>query len=354
MNKCFPLLEHLSLWSVADTITTLTLPKAFLAPNLRHLALPSTSPPRRLRVLSSTASLVTLMLWNIQPSNYIRPRLLVARISSLSQLQDLSIGFAVPVPRPSSERELLGPQGATVTLPNLKTLAFYGVSAYLESLVSQIRVPLLERLDITLFNQLAFTIPHLSRLINTTKGFKLPTANVDFDRNEVTICAAHHKTLSQVLLLRVICKQLDWQIGSAAQICGPLIHVLSAVEDLRLNYYTVHMPTEFQKGQIDATTWHDLLRVFTGVVVIEISYGLLWELSRALKVGGVGSDLDFLPGLDMIFSEKISNVFTSFKCARKVEGRRTMHYDISLVSRPLDYLRQKRPPLLEDHPTRRH
>jgi hypothetical protein len=81
----------------------------------------------------------------------------VTRLSSLPQLEELSLGFYIPVPRPSAERELLGAHGAPVTLPNLKTLRFLGVSAYLESLVAQIRAPCLQELSIKLFNQIAFT-----------------------------------------------------------------------------------------------------------------------------------------------------------------------------------------------------
>jgi hypothetical protein len=66
--------------SAAENSIPLTLPKAFLAPNLRHLALPGISPPKRLRLLTSTVSLVTLKLSNIQTSSYFRPRLLVARL----------------------------------------------------------------------------------------------------------------------------------------------------------------------------------------------------------------------------------------------------------------------------------
>ena len=158
MDEHFPILQHLSLSFAGDKFTTLTLPKAFLALNLRHLALPSFSPPKRLRFLTSTVSLVTLVLRNIQKSSYFRPKLLASRLLSLPQLEELSIGFSSPIPRPSAERELLGEPGIPITLPNLKTLKFQGISAYLESFVAQIRVPLLNRVDITLFNQIAFAL----------------------------------------------------------------------------------------------------------------------------------------------------------------------------------------------------
>jgi hypothetical protein len=183
LDKHFPILEHLSLSFWPKKSIPLTVPKAFLSPNLRHLALPGISPPRRLRVLTSTLSLVSLELGNIQTSGYFRPRVLVACLSSLPQLEILFIEFSVPIPRPSTERKLLGIQGTPVTLPRLQNLRFKGGSSYLESLVAQIRVPLLEELDITLFNQIAFAQPHLYHLINITEGFMLPTATVFFGQS---------------------------------------------------------------------------------------------------------------------------------------------------------------------------
>ena len=167
VDETFPILEHLSLSRMFSADSghlshrlPLTLPKGFLAPNLRHLTLFDIGPPKRLRMLTSTVSLVTLTLSRIQTSGYFRPRLLVARLRTLPLLEELTIEFAIPIPRPSTERELLGEGGATITLPGLKTLGFKGVGAYLESLVAQIRVPLLEQLHIWLFNQIAFVLPH--------------------------------------------------------------------------------------------------------------------------------------------------------------------------------------------------
>jgi hypothetical protein len=160
MSEPFSMLEHLSLSSTSREDTVLVLPKACLAPNLRHLTLLGIDLPKRLRFLFSCVSLVSLALTDIRASGYFTPRLLVARLQSLPQLEELSIGFSIPIPRLSAERELLGKWGTPVTLPNLKHLVFRGVSAYLERIVAQIRAPCLERLDITLFNQIAFALPH--------------------------------------------------------------------------------------------------------------------------------------------------------------------------------------------------
>ncbi|KAH9023214.1 hypothetical protein EDB85DRAFT_2292934 [Lactarius pseudohatsudake] len=304
MDEPFPILEHLSLSSTVDNITTPTLPVTFLSPNLRHLALLGISLPKRLRLLSSTASVVTLVLTNIRASGYFRPRLLVARLQSLPQLEELSIGFSIPIPRPGTSKELLGKQGPPVTLPNLKDLTFQGVSAYLERIVAQIRAPLLERLDIMLFNQLIFALPHLSHLINITERLKLPTANVFFERDEVSITTTGHSLRGHYgrFSLRVRCKQLDWQIDCAAQVCSAFMPTLSGVEWLSLDLYDKEMPAEWQNGEIDGTTWHELLRSFIGVKTLHICGGLSKELSRALQVSEIGSDPGLLPDLQELAS----------------------------------------------------
>ncbi|KAI9432321.1 hypothetical protein H4582DRAFT_2102310 [Lactarius indigo] len=327
VDEPFPILEHLSLSFTADKITILTLPKTFMAPNLRHLALVGVSLPKRLRFLSSTISLVTLVLTDIRPSGYFLPRQLVARLQYLPQLETLSIGFLIPIPRPRAERELLGKPGNTVTLPSLKNFAFRGVSTYLERLVAQISAPLLERLNVTLFNQIAFSIPHLSLFTNRAEGLKLPTAKVMFWRDAVYISTDHHSAqrYDGCFILRVMCKQLDWQIDCAAQICRALMPALSGVEKLTLNFYEQVMPTEWQNGEIDGATWHELLRSFAGVKELRICGALLEELSRVLEVDEIGSDPELLPGLQELVSDfegkHSDRLFGSFIHARRVAGR---------------------------------
>jgi hypothetical protein len=325
MDKCFPKLEHLSLsFTVADNITTLPLPKSFRAPNLHYLTLPGICPLRRLRVLSPTVSLVKLVLWNIQTTSYFRPRLLATRLSSLPQLEELSIGFSIPIPRPSTERELLGEQVTPVMLPNLKYIRFRGVSTYLECLIAQIRTSRLERLDIVLFNQIAFALPYLSHLINSTEAFKHTTAQVSFGRNEVSIITIHHGSgrspKLQPLCLGVMCKQLDWQIDCAAQICSALIPALSGIKKFSLNFHQDATPIHWEiDSQVDSTTWHDLLRSFIELKELYIPGRLLEELSRAMQEDEVGLDPEFLPNLRSIHA--IRNLFTSFIDARQVVDR---------------------------------
>jgi hypothetical protein len=327
VNEPFSLLEYLSLSYTTGGDPNLVLPKTFLAPNLRHLSLVGIDIPKRLRFLTSTVSLVTLVLTNIRTPGYFLPRLLAARLQSLPQLENFSIGFADPIPRPCAQRELLSKRGATVMLPNLKHLAYQGVSAYLECLVAQIRTPLLERLEITLFNQIAFELPHLSHFTNIIEGLKSPIAKVNFGRNTVSVIMDHRNSqrYDGRISLHVISRQMDWQIDCAAQICSALMHMLLGVENLRLIFYDETMPTEWEDGEIDGTTWHELLRVFVGVKELHVCAALSQELSRALQMDDVlGSDPGFLPSLQDIVSEfegsDAENLFSSFIGARRIAG----------------------------------
>ena len=331
----FPMLEYLRLSFESTTVPDknsppLTLPKAFLAPKLYDLDLSGVRLPKRLRLLISTVSLDTLKLKNIQTSNYFRPRLLVARLAFLPKLRYLVITFSVPIPRPSTERELLGEQGALVTLPSLNIMVFKGVGAYLESLVAQIRVPLLGKLGITLFNQIAFPLPHLSNLVKITELIKselprYPRARVEFSHDGVAVRMAYHSSLlyhTGSFVLKVMCKQLDWQISCVAQICNQLVPTLSGVKELVLKCdHDFQIPTALENGAIDETAWHELLRSFTGLTYLNINKGLLEELSRALQVGEVGLDPGFLPNLGCISTDPDLKLFTSFVDARQIAGR---------------------------------
>ena len=328
MDGNFPILEHLSLSSPFSPDSRhhlpLTLPKDFVAPNLLHLTLSGIGLPKRLRVLTSTVSLVRLTLSNIQTSSYFRPRLLVARLRSLPLLEGLTIGFSIPIPRPSTERESLGENRAPVTLPSLKSLSFNGVGAYLESLVTQIRVPLLEYLYINLSHQTTVVLPHLFDLINTTKVFKRSSASVDFLHKAVCVTTERVSDSGWITYpLYVHCNSSDWQIDSAARICHALIPTLSGVEELALDNLYHDIPTEMRNGAIDlaidSTTWHDLLRTFIGVKKLSIGSALSEELSRALQVDEVGLDPGFLPNLQCIRAKE--DVFTSFIDTRQVVGR---------------------------------
>ncbi|KAN0132128.1 hypothetical protein V8E53_010047 [Lactarius tabidus] len=329
MDEPFPVLEHLSLSSSAEGNTILLLPKTLLAPNLRHLTLLGIGLPNKLLFLSLTLALVTLTLTQIQDFGYFSPQHLIARLRSFSQLEELSIGFSIPLPRPSAERKLLQEMEAPVTLPLLKRLTFRGVSAYLDSLVAQIRAPLLEQLNITLFNQIHFALPHLSHFTNTTEGLKLPVAKIIFKHDGVSMVMEHgmHESgpSTRSFRLDVFCKEFDWQIDCAAQICSALVATLTDIEQLTLDFQGQRVPAEWRDGAVDSVTWRELLGPFVGAKKLFICHALALELSCAFEWAEMGSDPGLLPCLEELSpeleDEHANNAFVSFVETRRAAGR---------------------------------
>ena len=325
MDEPFPILEQLTISSTTEGMSP-KLPETFLAPNLRHLTLSGITLPGELTLLST--SVVTLTLTNIQATSYFLPRHLVTHLRSFSRLEGLTIGFSIPLPRPSSESELSDTLESPVTLPTLRRFMFNGVTAYLESLVSQIRAPLLENLSIALFNQIAFALPHLSDFVNATPALKLPMAKVIFKHDGISVISKHPTQgvgdRHSGFIIRVICGLFDWQIDTAGQICRSLTPVLSCVEEITLDFDGEEMPTEWQNGAVDDAAWHDLLRPFIGTKRLHICHVLQPEISRALQVDDAGLDPGLLPSLQELIldiSERhTDNSFTSFVDARQVAG----------------------------------
>ncbi|KAF8259187.1 hypothetical protein EI94DRAFT_1790633 [Lactarius quietus] len=319
-------MSKINLRLFSDEATNPTLPKNFLAPNLRSIILVGVDIPKRLSLLSSTFSLVTLKLVGVQASDHLFPRKLVSRLRSLPQLENLVIDFCDDMPRPGAGSEAFGAPGTPVTLPCLKDLKFIGFSAGLECLVAQIRTPLLEWLAVTLFYQDSFELPHLIHFIKITEGLKaLPTGEISFRYEGVFVSMDQHRTQWDIgqLILDVMCYRLGQQIFSAVQICRALIPVLSGVERLRLGL-------DFGKTmegarEIDSIMWHELLRPFTAAKELRISPELSEELSSALQEDDVGSDPGFLPDLQDLVSDffwkDADAPFDSFIHARRVAGR---------------------------------
>jgi len=337
MDGSFPRLESLSLLSTTslEKLTGLILPRTFLAPNLRHLSLRGVSLPKGLPLLASTFLLVTLSLTDIQSPGYFTPATFVTRLQHLPQLEELSISFFTPLPRPSAEGELLQGPIALTTLPALRLLVFRGVSAYLENLITRINSPLLERFNITLFNQLTFTLPHLSHFTRTTEMLRHPAAKVVFNRGGVSfVVGSRSEPLGGTFNLRVSCKQFDWQIDSATQVCSELVQVLSAVEELTLDFEEENLPSDWQNAA-DVMMWHGLLWPFSGAKKLRIGYPFASELSNALESHDAGLILGLLPELEELEAQvelgHVKKAFETFIEARQLAGRH-VHLSVSSVA----------------------
>ena len=333
MNKPFPRLERLSLFSTTTEEMDLVLPETLQAPDLRRLSLHGISLPKGLSSLSSTNALSTLSLTHIRDSCYFSPVDLVTRLHGLPHLEELSIGFATPMSLPSSKGESLSAPIPPVTLPALERLTFRGMDVYLDCLIARISAPRLGRLGLTLFFDLDFTLVNLTEFIDKTEGFgrplrrppRRPDAQVNFNKDGASINAGYH--VHQVywdfsLRVNINCKRLDWQVASTAEVCNALGNVLSAVEELKLDFNEDWMPSDWTRTH-DKTLWHELLRPFTGVKKLHVGSSLILELSRALKsVAGVLELLPDLKELDVqVQIDHAKNAFSEFVETRESVGR---------------------------------
>ena len=298
MSGHFPRLRDLSLVSTTTEMPlSLVLPETFRAPDLRRLALHDVGLPRGISLLSSMIALSTLSLTGIQSTYYLPPRHLVIQLQGLVHLEDLTIGFAMPIPLSWDKGELLPAPIPPVTLPTLRRLAFRGVDVYLDNLVAQINTPLLERLSLTLIFDLSFTLVNLTEFIYRTEGLRFPVARVIFNKDGASINAGTYEELDMARLsLHINCKPLDWQIDSATQICSTLGNVFSAVEELTIDLEVDGMPPDW-KNPLDDMLWHELLLPFIGVKKLHIGSSITLELSQALQSVSGGLVMELLPEL---------------------------------------------------------
>jgi hypothetical protein len=338
MNKGFPRLRDLSLTSATTEEISPVLPATLQAPELSRLALHGIGLPKGLTLLSSMISLSTLSLTDIQASCYFPPGHLVTQLQILPHLEELSIGFAIPIPLPSSERELLPTPIPFMTLPCLRRLTFRGVGVYLDNLVAQINTPLLEQLSLTLFFELAFTLVGLTEFIHRTEGLGCLISRVAFSKGGASISTSYYEQLGIGkigLHVNVKCEPFDWLIDSVTQLCGALGNVLSAVEDLTVDLDVDGMPSNWE-NTVDDMLWHELLLPFVGAKMLCIGSSLTLELSQALGSVTGGLALELLPALQELEIQleiyRANYLFSAF-----VETRESVGRPVHLLAAPIPH-----------------
>jgi len=338
MNEPFPILEYLSLSSTPmpkkDT-KLLVLPQTFLALNLRQLTSHSTFLSKGLPLLTSSVSIVTLEFADIQTPGYFPPEDLVIQLENVPQLEELCVGFSIPTSHPHAEGELLRPPIPLTTVPALRRLEFHGVSASLESLLSRTSAPLLERFNISLFNELT-TLPHLSHFIRTTKGLKHPVANIVLNQRTVLFVVGSSEQPS--VSLHVSCGPFDSPSDSATQVCGALVPVLSFAEKLILRSEEPSLPSDWQ-DEVDGIAWHDLLGPFSNMKKLYISHAFASGFSSAMQSDDAELVLGPLPELQELEVElgitQAHIAFAGFVNSRQLAGRPVRLSAIRVLPTPL-------------------
>jgi hypothetical protein len=268
--------------------------------------------------------LVTLFLDDIPRSAYFPPTYLLTRLSLMPHLEHLSITFHSPLPNRDVERQLLDtPVTMHITLPNLRSFSFKGVSAYLEGLLAPISAPVLCALQIHLFSQLTFTVPRLLQFMDDTSAtLNFSTVQLAFNNDSVLLAAPHGGQRSHPFLLQIMCRHLDWQVSSAAQILTSLQPLLSAVERLTLSDQEHSQSSEWH-NEVDRTQWRQLLRPFSNLKTLHVQDELVERIAHPLQTDDGEPPLDLLPTLKELGycgGDNARDAFTPFMDERQVAG----------------------------------
>ena len=326
IDEEYPVLEYLVMEPPnKDKGSALMLPETLQAPHLRHLSLIGFAHPIRSRLLATATGLVMLCLHIEHPSAYFRPNTLLHWLSFMPQLEMLLIRFRFPVPNRDVEWQLMHTPIVThVTLPNLRSLTFQGVSAYMEAVVRRITTPRLKELLIHFYTQLTFSVPLLLQFVNATENFRINGAKIKFFREKVYVgMFSRGQAEKYDLFINVVSRHLDWQVSSVAQIFNSLGQISSAVEVLVLKH-EVHSQSSEEHNEVDRTEWRKILRWFSNVKTLRFDGGLVHELSRCLRLDAGELPLELLPELqELTYSgiDDTGDAFTSFVAARQNAGR---------------------------------
>ena len=300
MQRPFPELTYLYLWSKDEAVTVV--PDSFLggsAPRLEYLALHGIPFPGLPKLLLSATHLTDLYLYGIPHSGYISPDALVVALSNLTSLKTLSIEFKSPrsCPDPASRRP---PPSTRSVLPVLRYFWFKGVSEYLDDLVACIDAPLLNRLEITFFNDIVFDTPQLVRFItHTPKSRALEKAFITIQDRAARVDFSSQTSRDGAFYVEILCRGLDWQVSSLEQVCTSCLPSLYMLEDLYF-YNDLHLQPDW-KDDIENRQWLELFRPFIAVKNLYLSENFASRIAPALQELVEGRTTDVLPTLQNIF-----------------------------------------------------
>ncbi|KAH9172899.1 hypothetical protein EDB89DRAFT_843570 [Lactarius sanguifluus] len=305
MQQPFPMLTHLHV--VSKDGNAPVLPGEFLegpAPCLQEIefqGIPFLTLPS---LLLSTSDLVKLRLFNIPPTGYISPEVMVACLAGLPSLQTFIIGFQL-----ATRPDRLHPPPITRTvLPALTSFEFKGANEYVEDLASRIDGPQLGRLYIHYLNQIVdLQVAQLSKFIDRSVGPEITQykhAQVGFISGWATFTmyrsANHPSSDHRHSATTVIsCKGIDWQVFHVAQMLSHFSAILSNVVHLDLE---AQLEEDHPEGR-DDVEWLHFLRQFSTVKVLRVSHEIAKHVALALEDITAETVAGALPSLDSIYLE---------------------------------------------------
>ena len=306
------------------------IPEAFLGGSAQHLRscnLLAVEFPGIWRLLLTANHLVTLGLWNIPDSMHTSPEEMTTCLSTMPHLESLSIAFQPPQSlhnRPDQPNSPLSPL-TRVVLPSLTKFQFQLMSECIEDFVSRIDVPLLDKFDITFFDQPVFDTPRLHDFLTRIENSEAHSrGNVAFGPS----CIKFGLELGPLSFeLAILCRGIGRQVSSMAQLCSSSLYLPSALE--RLDIRGSHLvPLWYRQDDVEDSDPQllDLFRPFTGLKDLRLSGGIVQHYALALRELARERLTEVLPELQNLFIERlepsgpIQEAIGQFAAERQLSG----------------------------------
>ena len=300
MQVPFPELADLRLFSHSEMLPAI--PDSFLggsAPRMRYLCLKGIPFPGLPKLLLSATHLVDLHLYDIPYSGYISPEAMVALLSALSSLKNLTLEFQSPHSFPDWEsRRPLPPKRSVV--PALALFHFGGVIEYLEDIVTFIDAPQLNSFCLTFLNQIDFDTPRLAQFINCAPKLGKLDALVQFYDDLAGVRLPASSRTARTLGIEILSRNRNRQLSFIAQVCNSSLSPLTTVEDL---FIKDESRLVWKTDTIENTLWLELLLPFTTVKNLYLSKKIAPLIVAALQELIGGRITEVLPRLQNIFVE---------------------------------------------------
>ena len=303
MDVPFPELTYL--WLGSNDKMERVLPDSFLggsAPRLQYLYFHGIPFPGLPNLLLSTTHLITLWLEDIPHSGYPSPEAMVAALSTLNNLKQLWLEFQSPLSRP----ERRPPPPTRFVHPALTEFQFKGASEYLEDFVARFGAPRLGKLEITFFNQIIFDMPQFIQFISRTPVLKAPgEARVIFEGGVSGVKLSSQTSDFEHFEVKILCKDLDWQVSSLEQVFTSCLPRLSTLEGLSIDS-PVGWQSDWQDN-VENTLWLELFHPFSSVKNLYLCKEFARCIVPALQELVEGRRTEVLPALENIFLEGLES-----------------------------------------------
>ncbi|KAI0292166.1 hypothetical protein BC826DRAFT_454325 [Russula brevipes] len=199
------------------------------------------------------------------------------------------------------------------------------MSEYLDNLVACIDTPVLNLLNLIVFQNPAFHLRYLTQFIDRAKGLKqskaaelsFPSYSIQLDSQQ-----PHNLSLGLGVKYECQCESISQRVSLLALLCGQVSHLFTLVE--RLDLKAARQP---KKGARASTQFLEIFRLFPATRSLYVHKHLVPLIAPALQELIGARTTEVLPNLRDLFlgrtvtSGSVREAIRPFVDARRLSGR---------------------------------